>query len=355
MAIWQRRVRLAGDFISAAVRYWLGVYPYVHREIYHWRLRAQTMASPDLRLVALENLHAERTNLEGAAAFAAFSRRAFRPRVVHAQVAFQAAYDYADTLAEQPSAHPMATARQLHLSLLDAVQQRGDCNDYYAYRGDDDDGGYLVTLVDTVRTALAGLPAYQEVSRSIRLGAARIVDYQSRVGSPDRLSAWVKTETPAECGLAWWETAAACGSSMLVFVLMARAAGPMPGLEEIARIEHAYFPWIGALHTLLDSLVDHADDVASGRPSLLDHYGSPTASVERLSFLTTEARRRAEALPRSHGHALILAAMMSSYLSSPEPAIPHARLARVRLAEMMGGMARPALAVFRLRRLVTRV
>ena len=37
-------------------------------------------------------------------------------------------------------------------------------------------------------------------------------------------------------------------------------------------IDRAYFPWIGALHTLLDSLVDRHEDRESGRPSLLSYY-----------------------------------------------------------------------------------
>ncbi len=353
MEIWHKRAGLAGDFAFAAIRYWLGVHPQVRHEIRHWQRRARSIANPRLRQVALENIYAERTNLEGAAAFAAFAPRRLWPEVIRAQVAFQAAYDYADTLAEQASAHPFVNACQLHRSLLDAVQSCSGIGNYYAYHGDDDDGGYLGALVRAARTALVGLPAYKAISRSLRLAAVRIGGYQSRIDSHDRLAAWAKSETSVDSGMAWWETAAACGSSMLVFALMARAAAPTPGPSEIARIEQTYFPWIGALHTLLDSLVDRADDAAAGRRSLIDYYGSSSAAIERLSTLTAEARRRAAALPADHGHGLILAAMMSSYLSSTQPDPPPAGSARV--VATIGGLARPMLAVFRLRGLTTRV
>ncbi|HXD25766.1 MAG TPA: DUF2600 family protein [Propionibacteriaceae bacterium] len=353
MAKWHKRAGLARDFAFAAVRYWLSVHPEVRRETRHWQCRARSIANPRLRLVALENFHAERTNLEGAAAFATFAPRRLRPAVIRAQVTFQAAYDYADTLAEQSSAYPVINARQLHRSLIDAVRPCSGIGNYYGYHGDDDDGGYLGGLVRAVRTALTGLPAYREISRSLQLAAARIVEYQACIDSHDRLAVWVKAETSADSGMAWWETAAASGSSMLVFALMARAAAPIPTPSEIACIDQAYFPWIGALHTLLDSMVDRADDVAAGRLSLIDYYGSPSAAVERLSILTAEARRRATALPAEHGHVLILVAMMSSYLSSTQPATPHSGSAQV--VATMGALARPTLAVFRLRRLATQV
>lgn len=341
-------------FVSAALRYWLNVYPCVRHEIRHWHRRARIVASPGLRSAALQNLNTERTNLDGAAAFATFAARTYRPQVIRAQVAFQAAYDYADSLAELPSCHRIGNARQLHGVLLVAVSSQGDHHDYYEYHDEHDDGGYLVILADTTRASLAGLPSYCTVSRALWRGAWRIVQYQSLIGDSAQLAAWVRTKVAPSSRLAWWEAGAACGSSMAVFALMTSAATLRVAAGELTGIEHAYFPWIGALHTLLDSLMDHADDLAAGRQSLVDNYGSTHRMVERLTQLAAEARCQAQALPSGGGHSLILAGMVSSYLSATQAARPPARYARMQLSRAIGPLAQPTLAVFRIRRLVKR-
>lgn len=342
----------AAGFASAATRYWLTIYPQVRREVDAWQRRARAIASPGLRSLALQNLDTEDTNLEGAAAFATFVAPIGRAQVIRAQVAFQAAYDYADSLAETPSSHPVANAHQLHLSLLAAVASTTQRRDYYAQHNEHDDGGYLVAIVEAARTSLTSLPSYEAVSQALQAGVARIVQYQSRIGEPQQLAAWMLTKMEPDCRLAWWELAAGCGSSMAVFALMASAARPSVGTRELTDIERAYFPWIGALHTLLDSLIDRPDDLAAEQQSLIDYYGSEQAMIERLTLLAVEARRRAQALPDGRDHTLILAGMVSLYLSSTQAARPPARLVRVRLKQIIGPLAWPTLAVFYLRRFV---
>ena len=55
--------------------------------------------------------------------------------------------------------------------------------------------------------------------------------------------------------LHWWETGAAIGSQLSVLALIAAAADPATCEGRVRAIERAYFPWIGALSTLLDSVV----------------------------------------------------------------------------------------------------
>jgi tetraprenyl-beta-curcumene synthase len=352
MARQHRLSAYTAGFVSAATRYWLTVYPQVRREVDHWRRRARSIASPGLRTLALQNLDTEDTNLEGAAAFATFVAPIYRGRVIRAQVAFQAAYDYADSLAETPSSNPASNARQLHLSLLAAVAPTVQRHNYYAQHTEDDDGGYLVALVKAARTSLIVLPSYETVSQLLQVGVARIVQYQTRIGEPRQLAAWMLTRMVPDCRLAWWELAAAGGSSMGVFALMASAARPSVGTRELTDIERAYFPWIGALHTLLDSLIDRPDDLAVEQHSLVDYYGSEQVMIERLTLLATEARRKAQALPDGRDHTLILAGMVGLYLSSTQAATSPARLVGARLKKIIGPLAWPTMVVFHLRRFV---
>ena len=95
------RVALGRAFAWAAATYWLSIFPVVRREIAGLRKRAEGIPDPVLREEALQAL-AKRGNIEGAAAFATLVPKARRRAVTRALVAFQAAYNYVDMLAEQP-------------------------------------------------------------------------------------------------------------------------------------------------------------------------------------------------------------------------------------------------------------
>jgi tetraprenyl-beta-curcumene synthase len=348
-------------FTEAASRYWLGVFPLVGRELGHWRERARQIPDPVLRRLALITQRTERGNLEGAAAFAVLAPRAHRGRVVRAVVAFQATYDYIDTLAEQPSADPVANGRQLHLALLTALDPDRVHADYYEHASSDRDNGYMRNLIDTCRFAFGALPSHASVAEPALRSARRIVAYQSLNhgvrGDRDTrgaLASWATALTPAGTGLRWWETAAGAASSLTVFALIAAAAQPVLSAGEVAATESAYFPWIGALQVLLDSLIDRSEDIAAGQHCLIDHYGSAEEAATRLSTIAARAMRAAELLPKGIQHAMILTAMTSFYRSAPATSTPGAFLATQRLQETMGALATPTMAVLRARRAVDR-
>jgi len=311
---------LPTEFASAAKRYWLGIFPTVRREATRWRRRAEEIPDPVLRRAALVNLRTERLNLDGAAAFAAFVPDAHRSAVVRAQVALQAAYDYVDTLAEQPCRDPVRNGEQLHEVLGAAVDPAGPRIDYYAHHPQKDDAGYLQCIVETCRTALRELPSYASVAEPMRRAARRMVSYQSlnlneAQGDHAELASWACAQTPASTELRWWETAASAGSSLGVYMMIAMAARHAVPAEEATAIEEAYFPWIGSLHLLLDSLVDQQEDRVAGQPSLLAYYSSPEEAAARLGLIAAESMHRIRALPCGRQHALLLAGMAGHYLS----------------------------------------
>src|ERR1700675_2614972 len=148
-----RRISSAALFVQTALRYWLGVYPHLAREMRHWRARAASIEDPLLRRVALEAQRSKRGNIEGAAAFAVLVPSGSRALTVRMIVAWQAAYDYADLLAEQPCGDRSANARQLHMALLRALQPEVPHDDYYACCDSTEDSGYLLDMIDTTRGA----------------------------------------------------------------------------------------------------------------------------------------------------------------------------------------------------------
>jgi tetraprenyl-beta-curcumene synthase len=355
----ERVAELATGFACAAKRYWLGVFPHVQREAAHWRRRAEEITDPVLRRAALANLRTGRLHLDGAAAFAAFAPERHRAAVVRAQVALQVAYDYVDTLAEQPCSEPMRNGDQLHRVLGAALDPTGPLIDYYAHHPRSDDGGYLQGIVDTCGSALRELPSYAAVVACLRRAAERMASYQSlnlneSQGDHSALARWALAETPSGADLRWWETAASAGSSLGVHVLIAAAANRIVRVEETTAIEEAYFPWIGSLHLLLDSLVDRREDAAAGQRSLLDYYASPQETADRMGLLAAESLRRVQELPCCRQHVLMLTGMASHYLSMPAAFQPEALPVARTVLGTIGGLAIPTMLVMGARRAASR-
>lgn len=346
-------------FVRAARRYWLGVFPAFACEFRRWQARARAIEDPGLRHLALYSIRAKRRSLEGAVAFAAFVPAAARRPVITALASYQVIFDYLDTVSEQPNAHPICNGRQLNQALLSALEPATVTCDYYAHyrqryrrRGD---SGYLDALVAACRAALAELPSYRAVLAPVRRATERIITYQSlNHGDATRSHAafarWASGETRPSTGLRWWETGAAAGSSLGVLALISATADPSLTEYDTDALDQAYYPWINALHTLLDSLVDrHEDTTTPGHRSLIDYYASPAETAARLEMIAMQAVSRAARLPHAYNHAMILAAMACFYLSEPQASAPDARLARQQVLASMGTLARPTMAVLKAR------
>jgi hypothetical protein len=356
----RERLSLPARFACVASCYWLAIFPQVRRERGGWRLRAQQIPDPLLRRLALQMQQGKIGNVEGAAAFGVFARRAHRDSVVAAQVAFQTAYDYADVLAERDSDDSVANGRTLHRALLLAGESAGTHGDYYAHCGSLDDAGYLPALSDAFRAAYGGMPARTALAAALERAVGRIVAYQGAnhhhpYGTHLALAAWAGSQTPAGADLRWWETAASAGSSAGIFSFIAAASHPQMDRRIVAQMEGAYFPWAGSLHTLLDSLVDRAEDAGGGQRSLLDYYRGEGEARLRMTHIAEQAVRRLRALPDGQGHLIVFAAMASLYVisvrsdASADHAISGAVLASI------GTPVVPALIVFALRRAILRL
>lgn len=351
---WQERVALLCGFLAVAWRYWVCIYPVIAGELRQWRARAGAIPDPSLRALAFEAHGTKRGNLEGAAAFAVFVPRRFRRVVASALVAFQGAYDYVDVLSEQISEDRIASGYRLHLALIAALSPGGGRTDGYAHHPADGDAGYLQAFVDGCRGAVARLPSYRATQKHALEGARRIAVYQGlnnwgKGGGPQEYARWAAEETPAGSDLRWWETGAAAGSSLSVFAAIGAASERQVDVLAAAAIDAAYFPWIGALHTLLDSLVDHPIDVSAGHHSLVGHYGSATEVARHMGEIAKRAVREASALPRSRAHTMLLAAMSCFYLVAPEALLPYAVPACAAIEAAIGDLAGPTMAIMRAR------
>jgi tetraprenyl-beta-curcumene synthase len=341
-------------FARTASSHLLGTLPTLRSELGRWRSAAEAIPDGDLRRLALASL-AKRGNIEGAALFATLAPTTQRQHTVQALIAYQAAYNYLDTLAEQASADPQANARSLHEALLTPFSPGGEHADYYAHNPQREDGGYLVGCIDACIQALEALPSHRAICGRAFAAARRIVGFQSanlneRQSGQARLKEWAERATPAGSALRWWETAAAAGSSLAVHALIAAAATPELSPHEIAAIEETYWPWGGALHSLLDSVVDREEDRASGQQSLLDNYGTQHDAAGRLAGLAQGALCASERPEEREAHRAILTAMCSYYLSAPQCDATEAAMVGEALRGEFGASLWISVAMFRMRR-----
>ena len=80
------------------------------------------IVDPALRRLAVEAQQTKRDSVDGAIAFATFVPRASRQLAIRALTAYQVAFDYIDTISEQPSPDPIANGYRLNTALLDALE-----------------------------------------------------------------------------------------------------------------------------------------------------------------------------------------------------------------------------------------
>jgi tetraprenyl-beta-curcumene synthase len=337
----------------AHARYWMCVSRQVHRQMRHWEARAQAIADPELRALALEKLHAEGLNAEAAAMAATIAPRAGRRHAVRAIVALELLYDYLDGLSERPHADPLGEGERLYAAFLDALDHRAgpstgrraaiDSRAPAAGNQDTlDADDYLQELGQAVRDALAQLPASEAVAPFARQCAARGAQAQIRMHATPvlgsaQLGEWARGEAQ-NSGLQWREFAAGAACSVLALhALIAAAADPRTTPAEAQAIEAAYL-FTGAMVTLLDGLVDHERDAAAGELSYAGLYEDPALLAQALAYAAREASRRSRELHNGAHHLMTLAAAAAYWYSTPGARDAHARPALEELRRELRGL-----------------
>jgi len=211
-------------------------------------------------------------------------------------------------------------------------------------------------MLDTCRSSLRSLPSFPALAPTARAAAARIVDFQTLSlanahGGHEALERWAAQAANTGDGLFWWETAAACGSSLPVHALIGSAAQPDLDASDARAIDRAYHPSATALHSLLDSLVDRREDHEAGRRCLLDNYISSVVAAVRLGSLARRAREDMTRLPDAHTHRVILTAMCSYYLSAPQCETAEGYRVRGELSQALGLGLTAAILMFHAKRM----
>lgn len=272
-----------------------------------------------MRNIALSALKTKRGNTHGAALFSVLPGRRSRP-LIRLLTTYQVLWDFLDSLTESDLGISGADVLHLHGALVDAIDPFAPLDDYYAPLGLPSDAGYLEALVSSCRVSFTALPSFGMVfpllrREATRIGVQAINHHPDPVCREEELRAWVAREYPGDHEVRWFEIAAAAGANLAIYALFALAAEPHCCQAEITATYRAYFPWTGALATMLDGFVDQLDDARNSEQCYISYYGSLSHAIRQISRLTRRCLLETHALENGERHALVATAMVAMYLS----------------------------------------
>jgi tetraprenyl-beta-curcumene synthase len=323
----------------------------VTHELDRWRAWAESIPDRLIRADALYVLEHKRTHAHGAALFWTLpSRRNLQ--LLRVLVAYELIWDFLDNLSERAVAQGQLDGRQLHLAIAEAIEPHAPISDYYRRLPWREDAGYLRALVEACREGCRRLPSFPLV-REVAVREARRAQVLAVNHDPDparrdaALRRWVATEFPGAQPASWWELSGAASAPLAIHALLALAAEPNCRAGDVPRIYAAYFPWISAAMTMLDSYVDQLEDLANGDHSYVSHYADPHRAVRDIRVLVMRSVREACALRDGHRHAVVAGAMIAMYLSKDTAPTPQLRAGTQEFVRAGGSLTRLLLPLLR--------
>ncbi len=376
IAVWT-----ASLFVSSTI-------PKAKRELGLWRKRALCISCPKLRKQALASIDKKEFHVLGGSVYALYPRgpaRQYRADILRAITAIQTISDYLDNLCDRAGESDEHAFRQLHKSMLDALDpdqssrsSRGhrpssstapsetltsarpngdkrmrskETDSYYFGYPYCEDSGYLSALVNACRASLASLPGYESVKAHALHLAKLYCDLQSLKHLDQsvrlrRLKDWASTNLEQAQSMRqfsslepieWWEFAAATGSTLGLFALFAIAAEGHAKVNTIKNVLSAYFPSICGLHILLDYLIDLEEDRTHNDLNFVSFYSNDQHRYDRLTAFVKEATARARSLPRPGFHLMVVRGLLALYLSDPKVRACGLSDEAVRLCKAAGG------------------
>ncbi|USY54785.1 tetraprenyl-beta-curcumene synthase family protein [Bacillus sp. 1780r2a1] len=305
--------------LSLMGKIYRGIMPTVHEELKQWRLKAEKIPNIELRTQALDSINTKTFHCEGGGILAILAKDQMEA-CIRFIVAYQTISDYLDNLCDRSNSLDPKDFAALHESMPDALTPGAPLKDYYRYRDDKDDGGYLNALVLTCQQTLAKAVNYAIVAPYLIELATYYCDLQihkhvrieERV---PRLEKWFSEHKEALPQMSWYEFSACSGSTLGIFCLAAYSFTKGFTLQHAEQVRNGYFPYIQGLHILLDYLIDQEEDVVGGDLNFCFYYPHHQDMMNRFLHFVTKSGEHAKNLPDAHFHRFIYQGLLGVYLS----------------------------------------
>ncbi|WAA10063.1 tetraprenyl-beta-curcumene synthase family protein [Fervidibacillus albus] len=301
------------------IRSYKQIFPAVHKELAYWKKRAENIPDPELRKQAVASIETKTFHCEGGAIYALLAKERYQ-KVIPFIVAYQTISDYLDNLCDRSTSLDPLDFSALHESMHHALTVGAEQTDYYRYRNEREDGGYLSELVETCQRVLKDVPHYRLISDSLlhlcdyysQLQIHKHVHPRDRVG---RLRNWFFEHQDQFPELKWYEFSASAGSTLGIFCLVSYAMREDFSESDQSAILQGYFPYIQGLHILLDYFIDQREDRLEGDLNFCTYYKDLATFVNRMALFIRRADDYTKGLPDEKFHRLINRGLLGLYLS----------------------------------------
>lgn len=296
------------------------VLPRVHKELEKWKEYAERIPDKELRTQALVSINSKTFHCEGGAIYGLLAGNKI-DKAIEFVAAYQTISDYLDNLCDRSTSLDPEDFSALHEAMVHALSPdlEPDKN-YYRYRQEQDDGGYLQSLVETCQRVVSDLPNLEEVQPALLelchyycdLQIHKHVVEEERV---PRLQKWFDTNKPQLPDMTWNEFSACAGSTLGIFCIVSYSLGdkiPQGGTDVI---KEGYFPWVQGLHIMLDYFIDQEEDREGGDLNFCFYYRDNDELASRVGHFIKEADESVKKLPHSKFHRLINRGLLGIYLA----------------------------------------
>ncbi|MFD1020567.1 tetraprenyl-beta-curcumene synthase family protein [Thalassobacillus hwangdonensis] len=298
---------------------YVNIFPKVKKELNGWRERAEAIPDKELRKQALASIDSKTFHCEGGSIYALLAQDQWQD-AVRFIVAYQTISDYLDNLCDRSVSLDPVDFRMLHESMTDALSPGNALKDYYHYRDNDGDGGYLRDLVSTCQRVLEKYPDYAFAQTHVKelgflyndLQVHKHVVEEERI---PRLKNWFAENKHLCPDMGWYEFSACTGSTLGIFCLVSYSLGGTMSKELAEQVGQSYFPFMQGLHILLDYYIDQQEDQIEGDLNFCSYYDDSDQMETRFVHFVQETNRRVSNLPDSAFHQMIHEGLVGMYLA----------------------------------------
>lgn len=298
------------------------IFPQVTTELTYWKQRAQEIPNKELREQALASINTKKFHCQGGSVYSILAGENWK-EAIRFIVAYQTISDYLDNLCDRSTSLDPTDFRMLHQSMEDALLSEREVQNYYCYREDQDDGGYLAELVKTCQESLKSYAEYplireylvQLENRYSDLQVHKHVEEQDRI---PRLKKWYQSHKDDFPTLTWYEFSAASGSTLGIFCLVSYMMDGKMTAELADQIFSGYFPYMQGLHILLDYYIDQEEDLMEGDLNFCSYYENEQTMKERLLHFAEQTNNHVKQLPDHYFHEMVHNGLVALYLADPK-------------------------------------
>nr|WP_281279557.1 tetraprenyl-beta-curcumene synthase family protein [Aquibacillus sediminis] len=299
------------------------VFPRVKKELDYWIQQARRIENPELKTQALASITEKKFHCQGGSVYSILAKKRW-PDAIRFIVAYQTISDYLDNLCDRSTSLDPKDFRMLHQAMEDALTPNNEVKNYYKYRQEQDDGGYLAALVKTCQNSLSTLEHYSAIQKQLLqlerlysdLQVHKHVVEQERI---PRLKAWFNSfKSQWTMSLHWYEFSASSGSTLGIFCLVSYAMGGKMTEQLAEDICKSYFPYMQGLHILLDYYIDQQEDLNEGDLNFCNYYVNNDQLIERFIYFIDQTKKQIQRLPNKHFHEMIYNGLVGLYLADPK-------------------------------------